>query len=163
MQLLNIFHVLLAIAMIALILVQRGAGATAGAAFGSGASGTVFRASGAGNFLTRATSIAAIGFFAISLGMAVMASNMSKAVPEDEGLGVVANNTVVTEPVATESAVTEADTQSPAIPPTTEAVQQSVDATTNNTNTETATDMPVIEDQAAQENTAEGEDPGTQQ
>ena len=160
MQLLNIFHVLLAIAMIALILVQRGAGATAGAAFGSGASGTVFGASGAGNFLTRATSVAAIGFFAISLGMAVMASNMSKAVPEDEGLGVVANDTVVTEPVVTEQA-----TELPVIPPVTENAQQSVDTVANDTNTETATDIPVveaIEDQGAQDKTAEGENPGTQ-
>ena len=94
MQLLNIFHVLIAIAMIALILVQRGAGATAGAAFGSGASGTVFGASGAGNFLTRSTSVAAILFFVISMSMAVMASNMSKAVPEED-LGVVANDSVI--------------------------------------------------------------------
>jgi len=94
MQLLNIFHVLIAIAMIALILVQRGAGATAGAAFGSGASGTVFGASGAGNFLTRSTSVAAILFFIISMSMAVMASNMSKTVPEED-LGVVANDSVI--------------------------------------------------------------------
>lgn len=94
MQLLNIFHVLIAIAMIALILVQRGAGATAGAAFGSGASGTVFGASGAGNFLTRSTSVAAILFFVISMSMAVMASNMSKTLPEED-LGVVANDSVI--------------------------------------------------------------------
>ena len=46
MQILNIFHVLIAIAMIAFILIQKGAGATAGAAFGSGASGTVFGSRG---------------------------------------------------------------------------------------------------------------------
>ncbi|MCF6263026.1 MAG: preprotein translocase subunit SecG [Xanthomonadales bacterium] len=96
MQLLNIFHVLLAIGMIALILVQRGAGATAGAAFGGGASGTVFGSSGAGNFLTRTTSVAAILFFVISMSMAVMASNMSKA-SIDQDLGVVANDSVITQ------------------------------------------------------------------
>ncbi|MCF6225990.1 MAG: preprotein translocase subunit SecG [Xanthomonadales bacterium] len=96
MQLLNIFHVLLAIGMIALILVQRGAGATAGAAFGGGASGTVFGSSGAGNFLTRTTSVAAILFFVISMSMAVMASNMSKATL-DADLGVVANDSVITQ------------------------------------------------------------------
>lgn len=94
MQLLNIFHVLVAIAMIALILVQRGAGATAGAAFGSGASGTVFGSSGAGNFLTRSTSVAAVIFFTISMSMAVMATNMSKTPPEED-LGVVANDSVI--------------------------------------------------------------------
>ncbi len=88
MQLLNIFHVLLAIGMIALILVQRGAGATAGAAFGGGASSS--------NFLTRTTSVAAILFFVISMSMAVMASNMSKATIEDD-LGVVANDSVITQ------------------------------------------------------------------
>jgi len=52
MQVLNIFHVLIAIALVAFVLIQKGAGATAGAAFGSGASGTVFGSRGAGNFLT---------------------------------------------------------------------------------------------------------------
>ena len=66
MQILNIFHVLLALGMVILILVQRGAGATAGAAFGSGASGTVFGARGAGNFLTRMTATFAALFFGIS-------------------------------------------------------------------------------------------------
>jgi len=76
MQILNIFHVLLALGMVILILVQRGAGATAGAAFGSGASGTVFGARGAGNFLTRMTAAFATLFFGISLTMAVVASKL---------------------------------------------------------------------------------------
>ena len=77
MQYLNIFHVLLALGMVILILVQRGAGATAGAAFGSGASGTVFGSRGAGNFLTRMTATFATLFFGISLTMAVLASKVS--------------------------------------------------------------------------------------
>jgi len=98
MQMLNIFHVLVAIALVALILVQRGAGATAGAAFGSGASGTVFGSRGAGNFLTRTTSWLAIAFFAISLTMAVMAARVITA-PQDTDLGVMGNTpqTEVTE------------------------------------------------------------------
>ena len=48
MQVLNIFHVLIAIALVVFVLIQKGQGATAGAAFGSGASGTVFGARGAG-------------------------------------------------------------------------------------------------------------------
>ena len=89
MQVLNIFHVLIAIAMVAFILIQKGAGATAGAAFGSGASGTVFGSRGAGNFLSRTTWIMAALFCAISLTMAVMASRNSMS-PETD-LGVVSS------------------------------------------------------------------------
>jgi len=88
MQVLNIFHVLIAIAMVAFILIQKGAGATAGAAFGSGASGTVFGARGAGNFLSRSTWVLATLFCLISLTMAVLASRMN-VTPETD-LGVVA-------------------------------------------------------------------------
>ncbi len=95
MQGLNIFHVLIAIAMVALILIQKGAGATAGAAFGSGASGTVFGARGAGNFLTRSTWVLGALFCLISLSMAVMASRASLA-PETD-LGVVASAPVTEE------------------------------------------------------------------
>ena len=97
MQILNIFHVLIAIAMIAFILIQKGAGATAGAAFGSGASGTVFGSRGAGNFLSRSTWVLATLFCLISLTMAVIASRMSTA-PETD-LGVVATSAPVTEEV----------------------------------------------------------------
>ncbi len=87
MQVLNIFHVLIAIALVAFILIQKGQGATAGAAFGSGASGTVFGARGAGNFLSRTTWVLAALFCTISLVMAVMVSRTS-ALPEND-LGVL--------------------------------------------------------------------------
>jgi len=87
MQVLNIFHVLIAIALVALVLIQKGQGATAGAAFGSGASGTVFGSRGAGNFLTRSTWVLATLFCAISLTMAVMVSRLA-TIPEND-LGVV--------------------------------------------------------------------------
>ncbi len=110
MQVLNIFHVLITIAMIAFILIQKGAGATAGAAFGSGASGTVFGSRGAGNFLTRSTWVLAALYCLISLTMAVMASRMNRT-PETD-LGVVATTPAIEEasqqaadlPVAVESA-----------------------------------------------------------
>jgi preprotein translocase subunit SecG len=92
MQVLNIFHVLIAIALIGFVLIQRGQGATAGAAFGSGASGTVFGARGAGNFLSRSTWVLAALFCAISLTMAVLVSRMMQPTAPD--LGVV----VATEP-----------------------------------------------------------------
>lgn len=63
MTILLIVQVLLAIALIALILVQRGRGADTGAAFGSGSSTTVFGARGSASFLSRSTSILAICFF----------------------------------------------------------------------------------------------------
>ena len=76
-------RVLIAIALVAFILIQKGQGATAGAAFGSGASGTVFGARGAGNFLSRTTWVLAALFCTISLTMAVIVSRMSAA-PEDD-------------------------------------------------------------------------------
>ncbi len=87
MQALNIFHVLVAIAMVAFILVQRGPGATAGAAFGSGASGTVFGARGAGSFLSRSTWVLATLFCLISLVMAVVVSR--ELSQPDTDLGVI--------------------------------------------------------------------------
>ncbi|MCB1649804.1 MAG: preprotein translocase subunit SecG [Gammaproteobacteria bacterium] len=68
-----IVHVIAAITIIALVLLQQGKGADAGAAFGSGASQTVFGSAGSGNFLTRTTSIAATVFFITSLTLAIFA------------------------------------------------------------------------------------------
>ena len=73
-NLMLIIFVLIVVAMIAFILVQKGSGATAGSAFGSGASNTVFGAKGSGNFLTKTTMLLAFLFFAISMFMAVQAS-----------------------------------------------------------------------------------------
>ena len=64
-----VIHVLAAIAICGLVLLQHGKGADAGAAFGSGASGSVFGATGSANFLSRATAIAAVIFFLTSLGL----------------------------------------------------------------------------------------------
>jgi preprotein translocase subunit SecG len=71
--LLVVFHVLLATGLIGLVLIQHGKGADAGAAFGSGASATVFGARGASSFLSRATSILATLFFLTSLALAYFA------------------------------------------------------------------------------------------
>lgn len=72
-----IVHVVLALSVIGLVLLQHGKGADAGAAFGSGASSTVFGARGSGSFLTRMTTLCAALFFATSLGLAVMAAHRS--------------------------------------------------------------------------------------
>nr|MBV6628909.1 preprotein translocase subunit SecG [Oceanococcus sp. HetDA_MAG_MS8] len=65
-------QVVLAIGIIALVLMQHGKGADAGAAFGSGASGTVFGSRGSANFLSRSTGILAAFFFVVSLVLAVI-------------------------------------------------------------------------------------------
>jgi preprotein translocase subunit SecG len=69
-----IAHTLIALGIIALVLLQRGKGADAGAAFGAGASGTVFGARGAGSFFSRATAVLATAFFASSLTLAYLSS-----------------------------------------------------------------------------------------
>ncbi|MEE9397283.1 MAG: preprotein translocase subunit SecG [Methylococcales bacterium] len=71
-QAIIIFHVLFGAGIIALVLLQHGRGADAGAAFGSGASGTVFGSQGAASFLTRATAICAVLFFSTSLFLAYL-------------------------------------------------------------------------------------------
>lgn len=73
-----VVHVLVAVAIIALILLQQGKGAEAGASFGGGASQTVFGSQGGGNFFSRATAILAALFFATSFGLAVVAKNKAE-------------------------------------------------------------------------------------
>lgn len=65
-----VLHVIVAITVIALVLLQHGKGADMGAAFGSGSSGSLFGATGSANFLSRSTSIVATLFFLTSLGLA---------------------------------------------------------------------------------------------
>ena len=74
-SILLIAQVILSISLIGLILMQHGKGADAGAAFGSGASSTVFGARGSGNFLSRATTIIATLFFIVCMALAYFASN----------------------------------------------------------------------------------------
>ncbi len=64
-----IVHVILAVAIIILVLLQHGKGADMGAAFGSGSAGSLFGSSGAANFLSRSTAICAALFFVTSLGL----------------------------------------------------------------------------------------------
>ena len=78
-------HVLAALAIIGLVLIQHGKGADMGSGFGSGASTTVFGSGGAGNFLTRTTTTIAIVFFMTSFGLAFFAKERSK---EAAGVGI---------------------------------------------------------------------------
>jgi preprotein translocase subunit SecG len=72
-----IAHVLISASIIGLVLLQRGKGADAGAAFGSGSSGTVFGARGSANFLSRTTGILAAAFFLTSLSLAFLGSRQA--------------------------------------------------------------------------------------
>ncbi len=74
-----IAHTLIALLIIVLVLLQRGKGADAGAAFGAGASGTVFGARGSSSFFSRATAVCATLFFVSSLGLAYLSSQSSTA------------------------------------------------------------------------------------
>jgi preprotein translocase subunit SecG len=65
-------HVLAALGVIGLVLLQHGKGADVGAAFGGGASGSLFGATGSANFLSRTTAVLAVVFFISSLGLAYL-------------------------------------------------------------------------------------------
>jgi len=82
-----VVQVLSAIAIVGLVLLQHGKGADMGAAFGSGASGSLFGASGSSNFLSKSTALAAAIFFASTLGLSVLASKGNATV----GAGVMDN------------------------------------------------------------------------
>lgn len=72
-----VIHVLAALGVIALVLLQHGKGADMGAAFGSGASGSLFGVTGASNFLSRATAILVAVFFTTSITLAYLGSQKS--------------------------------------------------------------------------------------
>lgn len=81
-----VIQVLSALLIIGLVLVQHGKGADMGAAFGSGASGSLFGASGSSNFLSKSTGIAAVVFFTATLGLAFFGGR-----PAATGSGVMDN------------------------------------------------------------------------
>ncbi|MET0004210.1 MAG: preprotein translocase subunit SecG [Candidatus Thiodiazotropha sp.] len=83
---LTVFHIFLAVGLVGLILIQHGKGADMGAAFGSGASGTVFGAKGSASFLTRTTALMATLFFITSMVMAYFASQRNEQVGVMEAL-----------------------------------------------------------------------------
>ena len=84
-QLILVVHVLTALGIIGLILLQQGKGAEAGASFGAGGSQTVFGSGGGGNFFTRATAVFATIFFVTSFGLAITAKNKAAI---ESGVGI---------------------------------------------------------------------------
>lgn len=103
-----VLHVLTALTVIGLVLLQHGKGADMGAAFGSGASGSLFGASGSANFLSRATGVLAAVFFATSLALTYISGHKA------ENKGVMAAPSTSQNPVAPTSAPSGAPTDSKA-------------------------------------------------
>jgi preprotein translocase subunit SecG len=83
-QIVLIIHVILALGLVSIILIQHGKGADAGAAFGSGAAGAVFGARGAHSFLYKLTSGLAIGFFITSIFLAYLATSETTVSPSSQ-------------------------------------------------------------------------------
>jgi preprotein translocase subunit SecG len=81
-----IVQLLSALAIIGLVLVQHGKGADMGASFGSGASGSLFGATGSANFLSRSTAVAATLFFGCTLGLAFLSNSRPAATTTDSVL-----------------------------------------------------------------------------
>jgi preprotein translocase subunit SecG len=91
-------HVVLAVILIILVLLQHGKGADMGAAFGSGSAGSLFGASGSANFLSRATSMTAALFFATSMGLTYLSANQTK----DTGMSSIMDQIEETGAVSTD-------------------------------------------------------------
>ncbi|MFD1007801.1 preprotein translocase subunit SecG [Oceanisphaera ostreae] len=87
-EILLVVYLLIALTLVGLVLMQQGKGADMGASFGAGASNTVFGSGGSGNFLTKATTLLAAGFFVVSLALGNLSSNSSTQGSEWEDLSV---------------------------------------------------------------------------
>jgi len=123
-------HTLIALLIIVLVLLQRGKGADAGAAFGAGASGTVFGARGSGSFFSRATAVCATAFFVTSLTLAYFSSQNS-----------VAPSSVIDDAPVVEEAVDAVDSTMPSL----------------ETGADDTSDMPALEDAVSEDVVVEGE------
>jgi len=102
-QIILMVHLLVALAIIGLIMLQQGKGADMGASFGAGASQTLFGSDGSGNVLTKATAWLVALFFASSFGLALLASQKSVVVDDlDLDLEIPAAAMEVQAPVSEE-------------------------------------------------------------
>lgn len=106
-----IVHVLAALGIIVLVLLQQGKGAEMGAAFGGGSSGSLFGATGSANFLSRTTAILAVVFFLTSLGLAYTATSRPTT-----GGSVMDHAPVQTAPAPASEVPTPSDVPQPSAP-----------------------------------------------
>jgi preprotein translocase subunit SecG len=107
-----IVQLLSGIAIIGLVLVQHGKGADMGASFGSGASGSLFGATGSANFLSRSTAVAATLFFGCTLGLAYLANGRTAS----SGADTVLDRAPVVAPAASGAAAIPGAVVAPAAP-----------------------------------------------
>ena len=105
LNLVLVLQIVSALAMVGLILMQHGKGADMGAAFGSGASGSLFGASGSANFLSRATAVLATVFLACTLALAYFGFSVRSAPASGSS---VLERAAVTAPAAPASGVASA-------------------------------------------------------
>jgi preprotein translocase subunit SecG len=160
-QVIIVIHVLLGVGIIGLILMQQGKGADAGAAFGSGASGSVFGAQGAASFLSRTTAILATLFFTTSLGLAMLNSQkgvstdiMSTPAVEQDSLGlpeVSGANGVNSIPVAPELNSEEVPTAAPDVSTAKKPVEPASSAEIENTVAPKAEKIKSVKEQSNKE------------
>ena len=106
-----IIHLLASIGVIGLVLLQHGKGADMGAAFGSGASGSLFGATGSANFLSRSTAVLATVFFITSLSLAYLSSRSSTGIDLSQ---TQKQNTKQTVPASNATPAVPAQQQAPA-------------------------------------------------
>ncbi|TMO57039.1 preprotein translocase subunit SecG [Pseudoalteromonas phenolica] len=99
-EILLVVYLIISLALVGMILIQQGKGADMGSSFGAGASATVFGSSGAGNFMTKTTTILATVFFVLSIILGNLTAGQIKKSDEWE---------IISEPVATEAAPTDSD------------------------------------------------------
>ncbi len=99
-EILLVVYLIISLALVGMILIQQGKGADMGSSFGAGASATVFGSSGAGNFMTKTTTILATVFFVLSIILGNLTAGQIKKTDEWENLSA---------PVATEVAPTDSD------------------------------------------------------
>jgi preprotein translocase subunit SecG len=116
MNLLVVVQMFSAIAMIGLVLVQHGKGADMGASFGSGASGSLFGATGSANFLSRSTAVCATVFFIATLGLAFLSSGSNQAASDSSVLDRPAASVAPASGAASAAVPASAASAGPAIP-----------------------------------------------
>jgi preprotein translocase subunit SecG len=122
-QIILIVHLLVALAIIGLIMLQQGKGADMGASFGAGASQTLFGSDGSGNVLTKATAWLVALFFASSFGLALLASQKSVVV-DDIGLDIPPEVMEAQAPAAVEEEFPVLEEEVPAAEPVEEDLPQ---------------------------------------
>ncbi|NOU50854.1 preprotein translocase subunit SecG [Pseudoalteromonas sp. JBTF-M23] len=113
-EILLVVYLIVALALVGMVLIQQGKGADMGSSFGAGASATVFGSSGAGNFMTKTTTILATVFFVLSIVLGNLTAGQIKKTDEWENLEAPAAATVA--PAASDVPASSEDNKSSDVP-----------------------------------------------